>query len=512
MTRSGSLVLLLSVFLVAVASLIYELIAGAVSSYLLGNSIAQFSIVIGIFLTAMGLGSFLSKYIENNLLPRFIQVEVAIGLVGGFSASILFLCFAYTEIYFTALVTVSGIVGTFIGLEIPLIIRILREREGSLRITVSNVMTVDYIGALVASLAFPFLLVPHLGLLRASFLVGLLNIGVAWLGLGYFREESKKIRSLPAFAFVATLLVAGGLLFSSALVDFFEERIYPDEIIYAKQTKYQRIVITKWREDVRLFIDGKLQFSTKDEYRYHESLVHPAMSAREKAEDILVLGGGDGMAAREILKYPRVKSIDLVDIDPEMTRLFREKEMLARLSDYALRDPKVNVINRDAMRFLQENGKSYDVILMDLPDPGDLTLGKLYTKSFYTFAGKRLGPRGIICVQSSSPFFAPMAFWCIVNTLDTTPVAPGPARTFFVRPYHANVPSFGEWGFTLASPFPIDLGMLEVKVETQFIDNELMKSMFKFPPDMDHRETKINRLDNQILVEYYISGYKEFND
>ncbi len=512
MTRSASLVLLLSVFLVAVASLIYELIAGAVSSYLLGNSIAQFSIVIGIFLSAMGLGSFLSKFIQTRLLPRFIQVEVAIGLLGGFSAAALFLTFAYTDIYFTVLVAVSGGLGTLIGLEIPLIIRILRSREESLRITVSNVMTVDYVGALAASLTFPFLLIPHLGLLRSSFLVGLLNIGVAWLGIGYFRQESRELKGLPVFAAAATIAVAGGLVFTSALVGLVEDRIYPDEIIYAGQTRYQRIVITRWRQDVRLFIDGKLQFSTKDEYRYHESLVHPAMSAAPKRRDILILGGGDGMAAREILKYPEVRSIDVVDIDPEMTRLFKEKDMLAGLSDYALRDPKVQIINRDAMKFLQESENTYDVILMDLPDPSDLTLGKLYTKSFYTYAGRRLEPRGVICVQSSSPFFATDAFWCIVNTLDSAPVASGPARTFFVRPFHVNVPSFGEWGFTLASPFPINPARLELEVDTRFLNNGLMKSMFRFPADMNHRETRINRLDNQILVDYYMQGYKEFND
>jgi spermidine synthase len=511
MSRPGSFVLLLSVFLIAVSALIYELIAGAVSSYLLGSSVTQFSLVIGIFLSAMGLGSYLSKFIEKDLLLRFIQIEICIGLIGGASALILFSGFTYTDIYLIFMVSVTGSIGTLIGLEIPLLIRILRAREESLSLTVSNVMTFDYIGSLAAALAFPFLLLPHLGLLRSSFMSGLLNIGVAWLATEYFRDELKRVSALRLCSIAGIVVIGIGLIFSTRLVGLLEDRMYPDEVIYAKQTPYQRLVITKWRHDVRLFIDGNLQFSSRDEYRYHESLVHPAMNLSKHRNKILVLGGGDGLAAREILKYPDVRTIDVVDIDPEMTTIFREKEQLAKLNSYALRDARVHIINRDALKFLEDTDQTYDVIIQDLPDPNDFSIGKLYTKSFYTLIGRRIHPHGVLSVQSGSPFFAPDAFWCIHNTIKASTVVHSSTGTFHVKPFHVNVPAFGEWGFVLASPAEINIDNLAIPVETKFLNNQILKSMFVFPGDMQPRQTEINRFDNQILVEYYLRGYREFS-
>jgi spermidine synthase len=511
MTRSGPLVLLLSVFLIAVSALVYELVAGTVSSYLLGNSITQFSLVIGIFLSAMGIGSYVSQFIEKQLLTRFIQIEIMVGLLGGCSAAILFTSFTYLKVYLPSLIFVTGGIGVMIGLEIPLIIRILKEQQMSLRVTVSNVMTVDYIGGLFAALAFPFILVPHLGLMRTSFIFGLLNVVVAWIGIINFKDEVRDYKGLTFYASAVTLVLVGGTVFSGHLVEYLEERFYPDEIIYAKQTKYQRLIITRWRDDVRLFIDGKLQFSSKDEYRYHEALIHPAMSLTGKRNNVLVLGGGDGLALREIFKYTEVKNVDLVDIDPEITDIFKQKDFLAELSDYALRDPRVNVINDDAMKYLQNTKKTYDVIIMDLPDPNDLALGKLYTKSFFKLAGRRLASDGTIAVQSTSPFFARDAFWCIVNTISSAPVKNSENGTFETYPYHVNVPSFGEWGFTLASPKNLDTDKISVSVSTRFLNDQMVHGIFNFPQDMQPRETKINRLDNQILVKYYSEGYKEFH-
>lgn len=506
-----SLVLLVSVFLVASCSLVYELLAGAVSSYLLGSSITQFSLVIGLFLSAMGLGSFLTKFIERDLIERFLQVEIAIGVLGGASAFILFAAFSYTEVYTVAMVAVSGGVGTLIGLEIPLIIRILRERHQSLRLTVANVMTVDYVGALVAALAFPFLMVPHLGLMRAAFVTGLLNVAVAWLGLGAFRRELPRPRTLAAALGAGTAFLLAGVVLSGTLVTFLEERVYPDEIVYAEQTPYQRIVITRWKDDVRLFLDNNLQFSSKDEHRYHESLVHPAMSLSPSPGRVLILGGGDGMAARECLKYDAVRRIDLVDIDPAITRLFRENPILAELNDGALADERVNVYNRDAMKYLEEASALYDVILMDLPDPSLLELGRLYSRTFFALAANRLKPDGYLAVQSSSPYFSANAYWCIVNTIASVPVPHrGAGARLHVEPYHANVPSFGIWGFALASPRPIDPEAVAVEVSTRFLRNEMVEALFTFPADMQPRETALNRLDNQILVQYYTQGYREF--
>jgi len=511
MPRRDSTVLLASVFVVASCSLVYELLAGAVSSYLMGSSITQFSLVIGIFLSAMGVGSFLSKFFKQDLLRSFVVIEAAVGVLGGFSALLLFAAFTFTSTYTTVMVAVAAAIGTLIGLEIPIIIRILRERKESLRITVANVMSADYIGALVASLAFPFLLVPHLGLMRAAFLTGLLNVGVGWLGLAYFRSEIGRPGRVRAGLAVASLLLLGGAIGSEHLVTFLESQVYPDEIVYARQTRYQRLVITRWRNDTRLFIDGNLQFSSRDEHRYHECLVHPAMGMARKTENVLILGGGDGMAARECLKYPRLQRIDLVDIDPEMTRIFSEIPLLTELNAGALKDPRVHVHNLDAMKYVGSCERSYDVVIMDLPDPSVLELGKLYSRSFFILAARRLAPGGILAVQSSSPYFASKAYWCVVNTLADVPVpARGEDARLKVLPYHANVPSFGVWGFALASAGKLDASRARVKVPTRYLNAEILPRLFAFPGDMQPLATEINRLNTQVLVQYYREGYGQF--
>lgn len=510
----GSAILLGSVFLVAVCSLVYELVAGAVASYLLGGSITQFSIVIGVFLSAMGLGSWLSQFVEHDLMARFIAVEVATGVVGGFSALLLFVAFTFTDVFYVALALVTGGVGTLIGLEIPLIIRILREREGSLRLTVAHVMTADYVGALAASLAFPFILVPHVGLMRASFLTGLLNLAVGWLCLVRFAGEAgTHLTRLRTAALAGTLLVAAGAVGSTALVELLEDRLYPDEIVYARQTPYQRIILTRWREDVRLFLDGKLQFSTVDEYRYHEPLVHPAMTSAARVERVLVLGGGDGMAVREILKYPGVRSVVLVDIDPEMTRIFRDHPVLSPLNGGSLADPRVSVVNEDAMRFLETTDRIFDVALVDLPDPSNLALGKLYTLSFFQLLARRLDPDGVFAVQASSPFFSPDAFWCVATTVEAVAVpGQGPEARLHASPYAANVPSFGEWGWVLAGARPLQLLRRPLAAPTRFLDEATLRGLFVLPKDLGRRQTEVNRLDNQVLVRYYDEGYREFYD
>jgi len=506
--RSG--ILIAAVFFVSICALIYELIAGTVASYLVGNSVTQFSIVIGFFLSAMGFGSFLTQFIKRDLLDKFLFIEIFVGVLGGFSALALFLWFSYQDNTLPGLILLTVSIGTLVGMEIPLILRILKDQKKSLRITVANVLTVDYIGALAASIAFPFFLMPKLGLMRTAFLFGILNVGVAWLVLVFFQKQIKERMLVVLYASVASIVLSLGFIFSTHLVTFVESKIYSDQIIYSHQSKYQRIILTKWKDDIRLFLNGQLQFSTRDEFRYHESLVHPALSVVPDPESILVLGGGDGLAVREILKYETVESITVVDLDPEITRMFKDVEQTAKLNNYSLRDSRVEIINADAMEFLKNANEFFDVIIMDLPDPGDHTLGKLYTKDFYELAGRVLSRKGAIAVQSSSPFFATDAFWCIVNTIDTTPHSYAEDSNFNVYPYHINVPSFGEWGFTLASSRTINTNEINIDVETRFLNDQEIKNAFHFAKDISWRETEINKLNDQILLEYYTEGFDQF--
>jgi len=512
--ESGDLLLLCSIFLIAICALIYELIAGAVSSYLLGSSVTHFSLVIGLFLSAMGVGAYLTRFLKGELLERFVQIELLIGLIGGCSSLALFAAFTYAEsLYMSVMVLVAGLVGTLVGMEIPLIIRVLEEREGALRLTVANVMSVDYIGSLIASLAFPLLLVPKLGLMRTAFAFGLLNLAVAWVGLLKFGHSFKRPKRHYASAALISALLLAGFIGSGELISLMESRVYPDQVIYAKDTPFQRVIVTHWRQDTRLFLNGSLQFSSVDEHRYHEALVHPVMRRAKARREVLILGGGDGLAAREVFKYPDVRRVDLVDIDPEVTRLFSTREGLLSLNQRSLLDERMHIHNQDASRFLKDSERAWDVVIIDLPDPGGFDIGRLYSVELYSELSRRLRPHGAIVIQSTSPFYAREAFWCIAKTLRATPTvgAEGVGR-LSIRPYHSNVPSFGEWGFVLAAPRPSTLNeVARALPETRSLTEESEGAMFIFDKDLDEPEgVEVNRLNDQALVRYYRQSYQQF--
>ena len=190
--------------------------------------------------------------------------------------------------------------------------------------------------------------------------------------------------------FVVLALLGAGMVFADRISSAADNSFYADEVIFSRNTPYQRIVLTKWKDDLRLFLNSHLQFSSRDEYRYHEALVHPGLAALPGAHRVLVLGGGDGLAVREILKYPSVQSITLVDLDPEMTHLFSTHPVMSALNQHSLTNPRVHVINTDAFRWLDTNTEQYDFIVADFPDPTSYALGKLFTTAFYRLAAKHL--------------------------------------------------------------------------------------------------------------------------
>ncbi len=306
-------ILILSVFVVASCGLAYELIAGALSSYLLGDSVLQFSTIIGCYLFAMGVGAHFSKYVrDDDVLARFIDIELAVGLIGGLSAALLFMTFSWMAAPFrTLLYVLVFLIGMLVGMEVPLVMRALNERQTEFSELVSRVLTFDYLGALAVSLLFPLVLAPHLGLVRTGFLFGMLNVGVALWTLYVFRAELANA-DRPRAARLRRAVRAGARLHAvgPAWWHWGEHGLFGDEIVYSTTTPYQRLVITRWKDDLRLYINGNLQFSSRDEYRYHEALVHPALQPLPWARRVLVLGGGDGLALREILRYPEHRAGD----------------------------------------------------------------------------------------------------------------------------------------------------------------------------------------------------------
>ena len=494
--------LLLSVFVIASCGLVYELIAGTLASYLLGDSVTQFSTVIGTYLFAMGIGSYLSRYIGRGLVSKFVVIELLVGLVGGSSAAALFFVFAYLPTFRLMLYFLVTLVGVLVGLEIPLLLRILKDRL-QFKDLVSEVLTFDYIGALVASLLFPLVLAPKLGLVRTCFLFGILNAVVAGWTAWTFRAEIARARSLGGQVVVVTLLLLVGFVYGERLTASAEEGLYSDEVVFAEQTPYQRIVLTHWRDDLRLFLNGHLQFSSRDEYRYHEALVHPGLGSLAHPRTVLVLGGGDGLAVREILKYPSVEQVTLVDLDPAMTRLFTDNPLLAHLNDGAFRDARVHVVNADAYVWLAEQPGTFDFAVVDFPDPTNYSLGKLYTTAFYRLLARHLGEHGAAVIQATSPLFAKQSYWCIVHTLESAGLTP--------VPYHAYVPSFGEWGFVIASKHAY-APPAEYLDGLRFLSAATAGDLFRFPKDMSEVAAEVNHLNNQVLVQYYDSEWRHVTD
>jgi spermidine synthase len=488
--------LYVNVFVVATCGLVYELLAGTLGSYLLGDSVTQFSLVIGLYLSAMGLGAWLSRRLVKSLARRFLEIELGVALVGGLSAPVLFVAFGSVASFQLVLLAFVVAIGTLVGLEIPLIMRIL-EGTVSFKDLVSRVLTFDYIGALAAALMFPLLFVPHLGIVRTSLLMGTLNAGVAlwgtWLLGDRLGRAKLGVRARAALVLVGMIVALG---FADRFTTWAEDSMYADPVVYTETSPYQRLLVTRGRAGFNLFLNGNLQFASADEYRYHEALVHPAMVAADAPpRRVLILGGGDGLALREVLAHPSVEHVTLVDLDPAMTALAERFPPLAALSRHALADRRVRVVNEDAMVWLEESTESWDVMIVDFPDPNTYALAKLYTKLFYGRAQARLAPGGAMAVQATSPLFARRAYWCVIETMRASGLA--------VQPYQVPVPSFGVWGFALAKRAPFEPPARAPNVALRFLNDGALAAMFQMPADMAPVPVEINQLDNQVLVRYY---------
>ena len=499
--------LFLNVIVIATCGLIYELLAGTLSSYVLGDSVTQFSLIIGIYLFAMGVGSWLSRFIDRNVAEKFVDIELGVAVLGGFSAPLLFLTFAYVTYFSIILYTMVFLIGTLVGLEIPLLMRILKD-ELDFKELVSRVLALDYIGALAASLLFPLFLVPRLGLNRTSLLFGMLNAAVAvwatWLLEPLIKKNLTLLR-VKGFVVIVLLLIA--FIKADSLTTLAEDGLFTDNIIYTKTSPYQRIVVTKGKTGYALFLNGNLQFNSFDEYRYHEALVHPAFAAYDgEPKRVLVLGGGDGLAVREILKYGSVESVTLVDLDPEMTGLSRHLPALAELNRNAFDDPRVRVTNADAFVWIDNTQEEpFDIAIVDFPDPNNFALGKLYSTRFYNLLKTKLKTDSAVVIQCTSPLIARRSYWSIIKTLE--------AAGFSVRPFQTTVPSFGIWGYALAKLRPFDSpARPPAGVELNFLNEGTFAAMFEFPADtkLPDEEVEINRLDNQALVRYYESEWRRF--
>lgn len=498
--------LVYTLFVAGVCSIVYELLIASTASYFLGDSVKYFSLTIGLYMAAMGVGSYVSKLVQGQLLASFIGAELLLGLLGGLAVPALYIAYSHTDMFLWVYALLTLGVGFLIGLEIPFLTRLLEE-YAELRVNIAHTLSLDYLGALVATLAFPFVLLPWLGSFRTSLVFGAVNLSIALVLLRVFRGRLAPDwgRRLLAGTWAAGILLAAGLLLSGPLLSAWERAAYEDRVVFAAQTPYQHIVLTHHRDDLRLFLDGNLQFSSLDEHRYHEALIHVPMALAPTVRKVLLLGAGDGLAVRELRQYQQLEQIWVVDLDPEMTELARTNPHLLALNGDSLRaDPRVRVLHEDALSFLQSREAVFDLIVADLPDPNNTALARLYTREFFAAVRDGLSPNGVLVTQASSPFFTHKAFWCIAATVESAGFAE-------VRPYHALVPSFGDWGFVLAAKGPLKSPQqAEIPVATRYLDEATLARMFGFEKDLAATKVAINTLDRPVLLDYYLDGWRQW--
>ena len=498
--------LLAAVAVCAACGLIYELVLLTLSASLVGGGITQTSLIVAGFVAALGAGALLVKPFLAHAATTFVAVEILLGIAGGLSAVALYVSFSFYGISTAVLLGATAVLGVLVGAEVPLLMTLLQDgrtgidAQGSGKL-LADLNAADYAGALLGGLLWPFLLLPMVGQVRGAAVTGLVNLLAAAVVAGLLLRHHMTVRARRAAtaALLGAAAVLGVLLVQSRDIETTaRQRLYADPVVAAQRSDYQEIVVTERAGDVRLYLDGDLQFSSRDEHRYTETLVHPVLT-RDPAR-VLILGGGDGLAAREVLRYPSVREVVQVELDPAVVALARTR--LAGLNDGALDDPRVRVVLDDAFRWLRSPAAAgFDAIVVDMPDPDTPVLGRLYSTEFYGLVAAALAPDGLVTVQAGSPYSTPAAFWRTVATLESAGLA--------ATPFHVHVPSFGDWGFALAQhgQRPPRLALSPDLPATRFLDPAVLDAAGVFPGDRPRQRLEPSTLDRPLIVEDMRRGY-----
>ncbi len=502
--KRSSNVLKFALFATGISGIVAEYVLSTLASYFIGNAILQFTLIVSIMLFSMGLGSRLSRSFEKDIVAYFIVTELVLSILVSFSAIMSYLVFGFTKHSWIIIYLLSILIGVLIGLEIPLATRINNEFE-SLKTNISSILEKDYYGSLIGGLFFAFIGLPYLGLTYTPFVLGFLNFVVSfWLFRVLKSYLSIGWRKILSFSYgIVALALIFGIFFAKPIIRFGEQAKYKDKIIFTKQTKYQKLIITKWMDYFSLFINGNQQLSSFDEYLYHEPMVHPIMGLAHNHTNILILGGGDGCLVRELLKYDDVAQITLVDLDPEMIELGKSNPIFTELNENALNNKKVKTIAQDAFTFVDQTNTLYDVIFVDLPDPNNVDLNKLYTKEFYMMCSQKMTHDGFLVTQAGSPYYGTKAFYCVEKTIKSTGL-----YTFTL---HNQILTLGEWGWILVCKKPIfKQQVLDVSLDDldlKWLNKDALMQISSFgKPLVDTTGIEVNTIFSPKLYQYYKEG------
>ena len=503
-----SFLLKAALFATGLAGIVSEYTLSTLATYFSGDSVFQWTMIVSIMLFSMGLGSRLSKKIDSKLLEKFIWIEFSLSCIASNVTVIVYTVFTFYSDPTFIIYILSILVGLFIGMEIPLVVR-LNEGYQSLKVNISSALENDYYGSLAGGVFFAFLGLPVLGLTYTPLILGVINFSVAILFIYVIWNEIEKTqqRRLILYACLTAFILILSGLFSERIVKWGDHIRYQDPVVYSKQTRYQKIVLTNNGNNYWLFLNGHQQLSTSDEELYHEPLVHPVMQLKKDAKSVLVLGGGDGAAVRELLKYKNLERIVLVDLDPAVTDLAQTHPVLLNINENSLNNSRVEVINQDGFTYLEKVKNSFDVIIADFPDPRTVDLGRLYSREFYWLCNRALVENGNMVTQAGSPYYAQQAFECIEKTMQ--------AAGFSTLLLHNQVPSLGEWGWVLGAKQgsnslkhdlqKVDLGNLK----TKWLTNDALTLISSFGKQVlpkNYQEVKINKINQPVLYKYYLAG------
>ncbi|MFT7598384.1 MAG: spermidine synthase [Acidimicrobiales bacterium] len=470
--------LLLVAGIIAGAGVAYELSLMLLGTVTVGSTERANAIVLGTAMLGMGIGATTGGRWADRPVAAFVRIEVTLALLGASAAPALYWTWARLDAFWGPLLGMSLAIGVCIGAEMPLLAalndRLSRQHAAEV---VASYTAADYFGALVGAVAFAFFVRPIFGIVQGTVIIAGVNL-IAAAAVPFIVPAHNR-RWVFGWVGAGVLGLIGLALAGPPIVDNGRQAIFRDPIVASAESGVQQLVVTSRVHpggvvDTRLFLDSDLQLSSIDEHRYHESLVHPAVTG---ARDVLILGGGDCLAAREALRHDSVEVLTMVELDPTVVELMRTVPELALLQQGSCDDPRLTIVHDDAFAWIgRQPADQYDAVIVDFPDPDTPALGRLYSVELYGQLRQLLRPDGLIVVQCGSPFFAPRAYWTCAETLE--------AAGWSLLSYHVDVPSFGDWGFHLAAEGEMPKPSLPDLAGLRFLDRDVFAAAKVFPVDV----------------------------
>ncbi|MBB1295409.1 polyamine aminopropyltransferase [Pseudoalteromonas sp. SR41-4] len=540
--------------ILAGCGLIYEYLLSHYAGRVLGSVESAIYAMIGTMIVAMGIGAFLARWFKDAF-TAFAWLESLIALVGMGCilaiASVIAVSYSLPHIFsdifnLPADVILNGyifqklqewsrflpyvfglLLGLLIGMEIPLIARIRQHVYG--RFLENNAGTIygaDYIGAGIGAAIWVSIMLA-MPIMQAAAWTALFNI-IAGLAFLWRYHSYVRNAKLLLVCHIALLVLFGFILMlGSSWMKDLSNVLYKDKVIYSEATKYQHLVLTERLSRNQpdpitdLYLNGRLQFSSIDEQIYHSMLVYPPLLASNRHDNVLIIGGGDGLALRDVLKWP-VKEVTLIDLDAQLLSLFGHDddefnppaaihERLTKLNKHSMADPRSHIKVGDAfleVERLLDEGKRFDTIIIDLPDPNHPDLNKMYSDYFYNHIRQLLAADGAMAVQSTSPYHAKKAFLSIGKTVKA-------AGFKHVEQYQQNIPSFGQWGWTIATTTGQSASarisdITSLPVASRWISKKYLLAAFVFPNHYFEQinDIEVNQLGSGTLYDYYRSAWQ----